>query len=61
MDKIHEVLNKVNARPEVRQRYAGAGFELVSQQRSRAQLEADLKAEFDRNAGIVKTYGIKLN
>ena len=61
MDKIHEVLNKVNARPEVRQRYAGTGFELVSQQRSRAQLEADLKAEFDRNAGIVKTYGIKLN
>ncbi|MGB3068936.1 MAG: tripartite tricarboxylate transporter substrate binding protein [Ottowia sp.] len=61
MDKIHAVLAKVNESPAVHQRYTGTGFELIKEKRSRAQLETDLQAEFERNAEIVKTYGIKLN
>lgn len=61
MDKIHTVLSKVNQLPAVRQRYASTGFEIVTENRSQKQLEADMRAEFERNAEIVKTYGIKLN
>lgn len=61
MEKMGATLAKVNAMPAVRERYAGTGFELVSERRTQEQLEADLRAEFERNAEIVKTYGIKLN
>ncbi len=61
MEKIHSTLAKVNQLPAVRQRYASTGFETVTEDRSTKQLETDLRAEFERNAEIVKTYGIKLN
>lgn len=61
MEKIHSTLAKVNQLPAVRQRYASTGFEAVTENRSTKQLETDMRAEFERNAEIVKTYGIKLN
>lgn len=61
MEKIHIVLDKVNESPAVRQRYANTGFELIKEKRTREQLEADMRTEFDRNAEIVKSYNIKLD
>ena len=61
MEKIHATLAKINALKTVRDRYAGTGFESINEERSLDQLSIDLRAEFDRNAEIVKTFGIKLN
>jgi len=61
MEKMYTVLTRVNALPAVRERYAGTGFEMIQEKRTQEQLAADLRAEFERNAEIVKTFGIKLN
>ncbi|MEQ6435477.1 tripartite tricarboxylate transporter substrate binding protein [Comamonas sp. w2-DMI] len=61
MEKMYTVLARVNALPAVRERYAGTGFEMIQEKRTQEQLAADLRAEFERNAEIVKTFGIKLN
>lgn len=61
MEKMYATLARVNALPAVRERYAGTGFEMVQEKRTQEQLEADLRAEFERNAEIVKTFNIKLN
>ena len=59
-EKIHAALQKVAANPAVRERLVGAGFEPMSE-RSMAQAQNELQQEYDRNADIVKTFGIKLN
>lgn len=61
MEKMHATLAKINALPAVARRYAGTGFEKVQEPRTQAQLEADMRAEFERNAEIVKTFDIRLN
>lgn len=61
MEKMYATLARVNALPAVRERYAGTGFEMVQEKRTQEQLEADLRAEFERNAEIVKAFNIKLN
>ena len=61
LEKLHATLEKVNASPAVQERYRGAGFELIKDKLSLAQTDADVRAEFNRNAEIVKTYGIKLD
>ncbi|WP_120971708.1 MULTISPECIES: Bug family tripartite tricarboxylate transporter substrate binding protein [unclassified Comamonas] len=61
MEKIHATMQKINASQTVQARYQSTGFEPIHQARSLEQLSTDLRAEFDRNGEIVKTYGIKLN
>ncbi|CAM4133757.1 tripartite tricarboxylate transporter substrate binding protein [Comamonas aquatilis] len=61
MEKIHATMQKINASQAVQARYQATGFEPIRQERSLEQLSTDLRAEFDRNGEIVKTYGIKLN
>lgn len=58
-DKIHAAVLKAAAAPAVRDRLVAAGFE-VGIESSPTQLAQSVKAEFDRNAGIVKTFDIKL-
>lgn len=59
-EKIHGALLKAVATPAIRDRLVGAGFE-VGIDTSSDQLSQSVKTEYDRNAGIVKTFGIKLN
>lgn len=59
-DKIHAALQKAAAAPGVRDRLLGAGFE-VGIDSNPTQLAQSVKTEFDRNAGIVKAFDIKLN
>ena len=56
--KINGEIVKAVAAPEVRTRLAGLGFE-QSPASTPAQLEKSTKADYDRNAGIVKTFNIK--
>jgi tripartite-type tricarboxylate transporter receptor subunit TctC len=59
-EKIHAALQKVAANAAVRERLVGVGFEPM-QERSLAQAQSELREEYERNAGIVKTFHIKLN
>ncbi len=59
VDRIHAAVMKSAASPKVRDRLVAAGFEMVPDT-SPAQLATSVKAEFERNAAIVKTFGIKL-
>lgn len=59
-EKIHATLQKVAANPAVRERLVGAGFDPMPE-RSMAQAQSELKQEFDRNASIVKNFGIRLD
>ena len=61
MEKIHTTMQKIHASKTVQSRYIATGFEPVTEDRSLEQLSTDLRAEFDRNGEIVKTFGIKLN
>lgn len=61
MEKMHATFAKVNAMPAVRERYARTGFEAVEQGRTLEQIGADLSAEHQRNAAIVKSFNIKLD
>lgn len=59
-DKIHKAVSKAAATQKVRERMIAAGFEPVEDQTS-AQLTQAVKAEFDRNAAIVKQFNIQVN
>ncbi|UIF91519.1 tripartite tricarboxylate transporter substrate binding protein [Cupriavidus sp. UYPR2.512] len=58
VQKIQAAVYKAAATPKVQERIIGLGFETVPAQ-SPAQLGQALRTEFDRNAGIVKTYHIQ--
>ncbi len=58
-DRIHAAVMKAAASPRVRERLIAAGFEMAPDAPP-AQLAAATKAEFERNAAIVKAFGIKL-
>jgi tripartite-type tricarboxylate transporter receptor subunit TctC len=61
LEKIHAVLMKLNALPAVRTRYANTGFEPITETKSLKEAADDIRAEYERNGEIVKTFGIKLN
>lgn len=60
VDKINAVTLKAAAAPKLRDRFAAVGFE-PNTNLSATQLAQAVKAEFDRNAAIVKAFNIKLN
>ncbi len=60
VDKINAASFKAASSAKVRDRLSAVGFEMNAPQSS-AQLSQATKAEFERNAEIVKTYGIQLN
>lgn len=60
VDKIHAAIVKVAATPKVRDRMVAAGFEPADDMNA-AQLAQTVKADFDRNAGIVKQFNIQIN
>ncbi|HSV82748.1 MAG TPA: tripartite tricarboxylate transporter substrate binding protein [Ramlibacter sp.] len=59
-DKIDAAVKRAEASAKVRDRLEGAGFE-AGVDMTPAQLVQSVRVEFDRNAGIVKAFGIKLN
>lgn len=61
IDMIHAAVVKAAASQKVRDRLASAGFEVGGDSMTPAQLTQSVKADFDRNAGIVKAFGIQLN
>lgn len=60
VDKINAATLKTAAAPKVRDRLVAAGFE-PNTSLTAAQLAQSVKAEYDRNAVIVKTFNIQLN
>ena len=60
VEKINAEVNKAAAAPKLKERLAAAGFE-PGGQISAAEMAASVRAEFDRNAAIVKQFSIKLN
>ena len=60
VEKINAATLKAAAAPKVRDRLVAAGFE-PNTSLTAAQLAQSVKAEYDRNAAIVKTYNIQLN
>ena len=60
VDKINAATLKAASAPKVNDRLIAAGFE-PNTSLSSAQLAQSVKAEFDRNAGIVKAFNIQLN
>ena len=60
VEKINAEVNKASAAPKVKERLASAGFE-PGGQITTAEMAASVRAEFDRNAAIVKQFGIKLS
>jgi tripartite-type tricarboxylate transporter receptor subunit TctC len=61
IEKMYATLTKINALPTVRKRYTSTGLDVIDDKRTPQQLETDLRAEFERNGAIVKTYGIQQN
>lgn len=59
-DAMNQTLANVAKSPKVRDRLVAAGFEPVENQPP-AQMNRAVKADFERNASIVKTFNIKLN
>lgn len=57
-DKIHAAAYKAAASPRVRDRLQALGYEPLAAQ-PLPQLSESMRAEFDRNAGIVRTYHIE--
>ncbi len=60
VDKINAATLKAASAPKLRDRLVAAGFEPNTSLTS-AQLAQSVKAEFDRNATIVKAFNIQLN
>ena len=60
VDKINAATLKAAAAPKVHDRLAAAGFEPNSNMSS-AQLAQSVKADYERNAAIVKAFNIKLD
>lgn len=59
-EKIHEAVVKSATNPKLRDRMIAVGFEPAGEQGAQ-MLGRDMKADFERNAVIVKTYDIKLS
>jgi len=60
VEKISAALDKVAAAPKVRERLMAAGFD-VGGDETAEQMAKSLRADYDRNAAIVKAFNIKLN
>ncbi|MBL8378147.1 MAG: tripartite tricarboxylate transporter substrate binding protein [Burkholderiales bacterium] len=60
IERINAAVQKAAGAPKVRERLVGAGFEIVSGG-APAALAQSVRAEHERNGGIVRTFGIKLN
>ena len=60
VQKVNAAVDKAAASPKVKDRLLGAGFDLGGDETSE-QMVQSLRAEFERNAAIVKTFDIKLN
>lgn len=58
--KINAAVDKAAASAKVRDRLLGAGFDLGGDE-SAEQMAQSMRVDFERNAAIVKTFGIKLN
>ncbi|MBS0429215.1 MAG: tripartite tricarboxylate transporter substrate binding protein [Proteobacteria bacterium] len=61
LEKMYATFARINAMGAVRERYALTGFEVIDKPASLDAMQADLQAEFDRNAAIVRTFNIKLD
>ena len=60
VNKINDAVNKAANSPEVKAKLVAAGFEVSPRDLEAPQLAQSVKAEFERNAAIVKTFDIKL-
>lgn len=60
VEKIHAAVTKATTAAKFRERLATVGFEPAVEQ-SPSQLAQGLRADYERNAGILKTAGIKLS
>ncbi|WP_310564163.1 tripartite tricarboxylate transporter substrate binding protein [Hydrogenophaga sp.] len=60
VQKINVAVDKAAAHPKIKDRLLGAGFDLGGDETSE-QMVQSLRAEFERNAAIVKSFDIKLN
>ncbi|MGM9427614.1 tripartite tricarboxylate transporter substrate binding protein [Hydrogenophaga sp. MI9] len=60
LQKINAAVDKAAANPKVRDRLLGAGFDLGGDE-TPEQMAQSLRADFERNAAIVKSFDIKLN
>lgn len=58
--KIHAAVARVAAQPRVREQLVANGFDLIDDQ-SPEQMAQAVRAEYQRNAAIVKAFDIKLN
>jgi tripartite-type tricarboxylate transporter receptor subunit TctC len=60
LQKINAAVDKTAASPKVRNRLLAAGFDAGGDE-SAEQMAQSLRADFERNAAIVKSFDIKLN
>ncbi|MCY1541647.1 hypothetical protein D9M68_773480 [compost metagenome] len=60
VEKINTAVDKAAAAPKVKERLLGAGFDQGGDETAE-QMAKSLRADFERNATIVKTFDIKLN
>lgn len=60
VQKINAAVDKTAASPKVRDRLLGAGFDAGGDETAE-QMAQSLRADFERNAAIVKAFDIKLN
>ena len=60
VQKINAAVDKTAASPKVKDRLLGAGFDAGGDE-SAEQMAQSLRADFERNAAIVKGFDIKLN
>ena len=60
VQKINAAVDKSAASPKVRDRLLGAGFDAGGDETAE-QMAQSLRADFERNAAIVKAFDIKLN
>jgi len=60
VNKINDAVNKAANSPEVKAKLVAAGFEVSPRDLEAPQLAQSVKAEFERNAAIVKIFDIKL-
>jgi tripartite-type tricarboxylate transporter receptor subunit TctC len=60
VEKINAEVNKAATSPKLKERLAAAGFE-PGGQITAAEMAASVRADFERNAAIVRQFNIKLN
>jgi tripartite-type tricarboxylate transporter receptor subunit TctC len=61
VNKINDAVNKAANHPDVKTKLVASGFEVSPRDLEAPQLAQAVKAEFERNAAIVKTFDIKLS